>query len=271
MEDGQEDVDGVEVDGEGEGDGGAAVSAGADAGEVADGEEGEDAEGEPGVGVGREEVEEHADDADDDEAEERGEGDAGDLAVVDVEEVGDAAHDAHSGGGGGGGLEDELGAEGVDVAVDEGADLPAHEVGEGEEEAKGEAGVGFAGEIDAEDEGDDGDEAGQGRPLGRGVDADGGDEEAEGGDAEDFGEERGGAFAGDVDDGGAGVGLVHAVVIHIFAPGLRAAGCLAAGYPHPRFIIGLVADGLVRAGQRGRTNAGLGRSILCITCSARVF
>ena len=162
-------------------------------------------------------MEEHADDADDDEAEECGHGDAGDLAVVNVEEVGDAAHDSHSGGGGGGGLEDELGSEGVDVAVDEGADLPAHEVGEGQKEAEGQAGVGLAGEVDAEDEGDDGDKAGQGGPLGRGVDADGGDEEAEGGDAEDFGEERGGTFAGDVDDGGVGV---HAVVIHChgFAP-----------------------------------------------------
>jgi len=53
FEDGEEDVDRVEVDGEGQRDGGLAVAAGADAGEVAYGEEGEDAEGEPGVGIKR--------------------------------------------------------------------------------------------------------------------------------------------------------------------------------------------------------------------------
>ena len=47
LEDGEEDVDRVQVDGEGEGDGGLAVAAGADTGEVAYGEQGEDAEGEP--------------------------------------------------------------------------------------------------------------------------------------------------------------------------------------------------------------------------------
>ena len=104
-------------------------------------------------------------------------------------------------------LEDDTGAEVSDVVLDERADLPAHEVGEGEEEAEGDGGVGLAGEGDAEDEGEDGDEAGQGAPGRRGVDADGCDEEAEGGDAEDFGEERGGAFAGDVDDGAVGSGV----------------------------------------------------------------
>ena len=71
MEDGEEDVDGVEIDGEGERDGGAAVSTGADAGEVAYGEQREDAEGEPGEGVRPEEAEEHAGDAGDDEDEQR--------------------------------------------------------------------------------------------------------------------------------------------------------------------------------------------------------
>ena len=41
LQDREEDVDGVEVDGEGERDGGLAVAAGADAGEVADSQQGE--------------------------------------------------------------------------------------------------------------------------------------------------------------------------------------------------------------------------------------
>ena len=140
LEDGEEDVDGVEVDGEREGDGGLAVAAGADAGEVAYGRQGEDAEGEPGVGVRRDEVQEHAGDTGDDEDQQGGERDAGDAAVVNVEEVGEAAHRGHAQTGGGGGIEDQAGAEVVDVVLDERADLPAHEVGEGKEEAEGQPG-----------------------------------------------------------------------------------------------------------------------------------
>src|SRR6266851_5618312 len=156
LEDGEEDVDSVEIDGEGERYGGAAVSAGADAGEVAYGEQGEDAEGEPGVGVRGEEVEEDAGNTGDDEEEQRGKADTGDAAVVDVEKIGDAAHDGHAAAGGGGGVEDETSTEVANVMLDEGADLPAHEVGEGDEEAErsdgehfGEQGGGFlAGDVD---------------------------------------------------------------------------------------------------------------------------
>ena len=55
LEDGEEEVDGVQVDGERERDGGLAVATGADAGEVADREQREDAQGEPGVGIRRQE------------------------------------------------------------------------------------------------------------------------------------------------------------------------------------------------------------------------
>ena len=211
LEDGEEDVDGVEVDGEGQDYGGLAVSAGADACEVADGEEGEDAEDHPGVGAGIEEVEEDAGDAEEHDDEECGESDSGDAAVVDIEEVGDAAHGGHSEAGGGGGLEDEVFAEAADVAVDEWADLPAHEVGEGHEEAKGESGAGAACGRDGEDEAEDGDEAGEGAPGRCGGDAECGDEEAEGGDGEDLGKQGSGLFARCVDDGGIGVG---AEVVH---------------------------------------------------------
>lgn len=223
LEDGEEDVDGVEVDGEGEGDGGLAVAASADAGEVANGEKAEDAEGEPGVGIRREEVEEHAGNAGDHEDEQRGETDAGDAAVVDVEEVGDAAHDGHAGSCGGCGVEDKGGAEGLDVPVDEGTDLPAHEVGEGEEESEREVGAGTAaGGVDGEDEADDGDEADEGAACRGGGDAERGDEESQRGDGENLGQERGGLFAGCVDDGGVGVGavLVHCLLrLLAFRPG----------------------------------------------------
>src|SRR6185312_2117975 len=75
LQHGEEDIDGVEIDGEGERDGGAAVATGADAGEVAYGEQAEDAERQPGVGVRREEMEEHAGDAGDDQQQQRGKAD----------------------------------------------------------------------------------------------------------------------------------------------------------------------------------------------------
>ena len=67
LEDGEEDVDGVEVDGEREGDGGLAVAAGADAGEVAYGKDAEDDERQTGVDVRLQDVEEDVDDAGEDE------------------------------------------------------------------------------------------------------------------------------------------------------------------------------------------------------------
>ncbi len=221
LEDGEEDVDSVEIDGEGERYGGAAVSAGADAGEVAYGEQGEDAEGEPGVGVRGEEVEEDAGNTGDDEEEQRGKADTGDAAVVDVEKIGDAAHDGHAAAGGGGGVEDETSTEVANVVLDEGADLPAHEVGEGEEESEREGRAGFACEGDGEDKPEDDDDAGQTSPSGCGGDAEGGDEEAERSDGEHFGEQGGGFLAGDVDDVGIGV---RAVVVHChcFAPAVPA-------------------------------------------------
>ncbi len=213
----EEDVDGVEIDGEREGDSGGSIAAGADTGEVTDGEQGEDAEGQPGVGVGREEVEEHAGDSGDDEQQQSGEADSGDAAVVDVEEIGDAAHHGHARAGGRGGVEDEGAAKGVDVTLDEGADLPAHEVGEGEEESQSERRVGLAREVDPEDQTEDEDHAGQRSPCWRGGDAKGGDEEADGGDAKHLGQQRGSLLAWGVDDGGITAVLVHAIVVHCHA------------------------------------------------------
>ena len=54
-------------------------------------------------------------------------------------------------------------------------------------------------EVDAQDERKDSDDAGQHTPWGSGGDADGREQEAEGRDAEDLGQQRGGAFARDVD------------------------------------------------------------------------
>ena len=99
----------------------------------------------------------------------------------------------------------------MDVVLDEGADLPAHEVGEGQEHSEREGWAGFAGEADAEDQREDDDDAGQGSPRRRGGDADGGDEETERGDAEHLGEQGGGSLTGDVDGGRIGI---HAVVVH---------------------------------------------------------
>jgi hypothetical protein len=212
FKDGEEDVDRVEIDGEGERDCGAAISAGADAGEVAYGEQAEDAEREPGVGVRREEVEEHAGDSGDDQQQKRGEAYSGDAAVVDVEEICDAAHHGHASAGGGGGVEDDGGAEVVDVALDEGTDLPAHEVGEGEKKSERNGGVGLAGEVDGEDKTQDDDEADEGPPGGRGGDANGGDEEAERGYAEHLGQQRRGLLACAFD--GDRIVLIHTVVVH---------------------------------------------------------
>ena len=251
LEDGEEDVDGVEVDGEGKDDGGLAVAAGADAGEVAYGEEGEDAEGEPGVGAGGEEAKEDADDADEDEPEEQGEGDAGNFSVVDVEEVGDDAHASHAEAGGDCGLEDDCGADGVEVAVDERADLPAHEIGEEEEEAEGDGGVRLFGEGDGKDEAEDGDEAGKGAPGGRGGDAGGGDEEAEGCDAQDLAEESGGGL-GDVDSGlpgaGAGVELAFCGVGHAGAPVCFSLDVLAAALIRGTACVGEYAERMILRG-----------------------
>jgi len=178
LQDGEEDVDSVQIDGEGENRGGLAVSAGADAGEVADGEEGKDAEGKPGVGVRRHEPEEDADEADQHEDQKRSEADAADTAVVDVEEIGDDAHAGHAESRRDGGLEDDEWTYRSHITMDEGANLPTHEVGEEQEEPEGERGVLFFGEGDSEDEGQDGDKAGEHTPGGRGGDASGGDEEA---------------------------------------------------------------------------------------------
>jgi hypothetical protein len=215
LKDGEEDVDGVEIDGEGERDGGAAVSPGADSGEVSYGEQGEDAEGEPGVRVRREEVEEHAGHAGDDEQQQRGKADSGDAAVVDVEQISDAAHDGHAASSGGGGVEDEAGAEVMDVTLDERPDLPAHEIGEDEKHAERDGRAGLAGEADGEDKPENDDEADEGSPCGRGGDTERRDEEAQRGDGEHLGEQGGGLLAGDVD--GVVVGVAQVVVVHCHA------------------------------------------------------
>ena len=96
----------------------------------------------------------------------------------------------------------------MDVALDEGTDLPAHEVGEGEEESERDGGVGLAGEVDGEDKTQNDDEADECSPGRRGGDAEGGDEEAERGDGKHLGEQGGGLLAGYVDDAGVGVRVV---------------------------------------------------------------
>lgn len=163
-------------------------------------------------------MEEHAGDAGDDEQQQRGKADAGDAAVVDVEEIGDAAHDGHAAAGGGGGVEDDAGAEVLDIALDERTDLPAHEVRQDEKHAKREAGAGLAGEADAEHEPHDDDEADKGSPGRRGGDSEGRDEKSERGDGEHLGEQRGGLLARDVDRVVVTVAQVVVVHCHGFAP-----------------------------------------------------
>ena len=68
------------IDGERKLHSGGSAAAGANAGEVADGEQGEDAQDHPGVGVRREEVEEEADQADQQDTEQQGGANAGDRA-----------------------------------------------------------------------------------------------------------------------------------------------------------------------------------------------
>ena len=106
----------------------------------------------------------------------------------------------------------------MDVALDEGTDLPAHKVGKGEEESERDGRVGLAGEVDGEDKAQNNDKADERSPGRRGSNAEGGDEEAERGDGKHLGEKGGGLLAGDVDDAGIGV---RAVVIHCHRSLLR--------------------------------------------------
>ena len=95
------------------------------------------------------------------------------------------------------------------------ANLPAHEVGEGEEKAKRKHRTRLTGEGDAEDKSKHQDHPGKCAPGRRGRNAERRNQEAERGNAEHLGKQRRSLFAGYIDDGGKRV-QVQAVLRHSY-------------------------------------------------------